>query len=128
VGGEAKCGGFEGDLGVPAVVAGLPFPYWRINAKTSMKQVLQSIKQHPYSVSFYLIYCWMWYGTYKVILHPIRDGGFLVFSGMLTAMLFIIVSLFNAYHSNQYKFYLWVIGFIVIPVAIAFYLGCTQAY
>lgn len=93
-----------------------------------MKQVLQSIKQHPYSVFFYLIYCWLWYGTYIIILHPIKDGGLLVFSGMLTAMLFIIVSLLNAYHSKQYKFYLWFIVFIVIPVAIAFYLGNMQVY
>jgi hypothetical protein len=94
--------------------------------KHRMKVVWQSIKQHPTSVIFYIIYCLLWYSTYGLIFHPMREGGLLVLAGIFTAIVFIIISLVNASQTNNYKFYLWLIVFIVIPVVIEFCLSSMQ--
>jgi hypothetical protein len=91
-----------------------------------MSVIWQSIKQHPFSVFFYIIYCLLWCNAYSIFFHPMREGGLLVLAGFFTAVAFIAISLLNAYQSDEYKFYLWLIALIVIPVIIAFYLSSMQ--
>jgi hypothetical protein len=74
-----------------------------------MNAIWQSIKQHPVSVSFYIIYWLLWYNAYGVIFHPMREGGLLLLAGVFTAVVFIAISLINAYSNNDYKFYLLLI-------------------
>jgi len=91
-----------------------------------MNAALQSIKRHPFSVIFYIIYCLLWCNTYTLIFHPMKEGGLLVLAGAFTAVAFILISLVNAYQTNNYKFYWGLIALIVIPVVIEFYLSSMQ--
>ncbi|MGY4538512.1 hypothetical protein ACVW0P_002932 [Mucilaginibacter sp. UYNi724] len=51
------------------------------------------------------------------------EGGLLVLAGIFTALSFIAISLHNAYQTDEYKFYLRFIAFIVVPVMLEFLLN-----
>jgi hypothetical protein len=91
-----------------------------------MKPFWQSIKQHPFSVFFYIIYCLLWCNAYSIVFHPMREGGLLMLTGFFTAIAFILISLINIYQTNHYKFYCWLIALIIMPVVIAFCLSSMQ--
>jgi hypothetical protein len=88
-----------------------------------MKAVWQSIKQHPFSIFFYIIYCLLWGNAYSIFFHPVREGGLFAIAGVFTSVVFVAISLHNAYQTDEYKFYLWLIAFIALPVIIEFFLN-----
>ncbi len=86
-----------------------------------MKRTWQNIKQHPVSVFFYIVYTLLWYNTYQSGKHHITDGGLLGLAGVFTAIVFIIICLINAFNTKSYRFYFWLIFFIIIPIPIVSY-------
>ena len=55
-----------------------------------------------------------------------KEGGLLVLAGIFTAIAFIAISLLNAYQSDEYRFYFWLIALIIIPVVIELCLSSMQ--
>jgi hypothetical protein len=88
-----------------------------------MNAAWQSIKQHPFSGFFYIIYCLLWGNAYSLFFHPMREGGLFAVAGFFTAIVFIAISLLNAYQTDEYTFYLWFIAFIALPVIAEFFLN-----
>lgn len=78
------------------------------------------IKKHPFSIAFYLFYAFMWYRTSQVFKLHIIDSGLLGVAGVFTAIIFIVISLLNAYFTKSYKFYLCLIVLIIIPAVVVF--------
>jgi hypothetical protein len=63
----------------------------------------------------------MWYRTFQINKLHILDGGLLDLAGGLSAIIFIIVSLFNAFRTKAFKFYLCLIVLIIVPAYIIGY-------
>ncbi len=84
-----------------------------------MENILHSLKKHALSITFYLIYDFLWYTTLKPVEKRMTDEGSLGAAGIFTSLIFIILSFIKALRTKD-QYYPWLILFVDLPVIIAF--------
>ncbi len=120
-----RCYGFIYLVSVSSVTINVSIAGYFMSATVLMytvhviENILHSLKKHALSITFYLIYDFLWYNTLKPAEKRMTDEGLLGVAGIFTGLIFVIMSFIKALRTKD-QYYLWSILFVALPVIIAF--------